>query len=617
LRPEAPDDHEKDRSPPGRAAPWRLPHALRAGIARRLLLHVLLFSSLITLLLTLAQLYADYRREVGAIDLRMAQIDSGYRRSLGEGLWRLDARQLQLQAEGILRLPDIRYVELREATDGGEPLVVTAGTPAPEPALRRVFSLPHANHGVEQVVGTLVVEATFEQVYQRLLHTAAVIVASQAVKTFVVSLFILLVVHRLITRHLSAMAASMEGFELPTPHAPLRLERPAGRSADELDHLALAFNRMYARLQAAYGDIREREAKLRSLVDANIIGICIFDRDRRITEANDAFLAMVGRGPDDVRAGRLDFGTMTPPEWASSDERQLEALRATGTWPPREKEFFRQDGSRVPVLVGGVRFGESRRQGIAFVVDLSERKRAESELAHAHRVTTMGHLSASIAHEVNQPLTGVMVSAETALRLLAGDRPDLAAVKGALGRVVRDGRRAGEIVDRIRALLRKTPPRRVAFDVNDLILETVNLTHGEATRSGVQVRTQLHPGLLAVRGDRVQLQQVTLNLIINAIDAMRDAQEGPREILVSTAPADAGEVHVRVQDSGPGIAPADIDRVFDAFHTTKSTGLGLGLSICRSIVEAHGGRLWVTANDPRGASFQFSTPTDAGASALH
>ena len=153
-----------------------------------------------------------------------------------------------------------------------------------------------------------------------------------------------------------------------------------------------------------YGDLQEREAKVRRLVDSNIIGICIFDLDRRIIEANDAFLSIVGYSRDDVISGRLSFTGLTPPEWAGAEERLLAELASTGTWRPSEKDFFRKDGSRVPVLVGGATFGELRHQGVAFVVDLSERKRAEAELAHANRVATMGQLTASIAHEVNQPI---------------------------------------------------------------------------------------------------------------------------------------------------------------------------------------------------------------------
>src|SRR5258708_2124223 len=286
---------------------WRSLPGLLSGIGSRLLVRVLFFSSVITLLLTLMQLYLDYRRDVQAIDLRMSEIDDGYRRSLGEGLWRLDARQLQSQVEGIRRLPDISYVELREATDHGAPLVVTAGSHLANPPARHELRIFYTNRGAEQLVGILVVEATFDQIYRRLLDTAAVIMVSQAIKTFFVSFFILLIVHRLITRHLTAIATSLRGYDLRGSQAPLRLDRRPPRPADELDRLVGAFNQMYARLQVAYGDLAERESKVRRLVDTNIIGICIFNLDRIIIEANEAFLSIVGYSRDDVISGRLSF----------------------------------------------------------------------------------------------------------------------------------------------------------------------------------------------------------------------------------------------------------------------------------------------------------------------
>jgi PAS domain S-box-containing protein len=374
---------------------------------------------------------------------------------------------------------------------------------------------------------------------------------------------------------------------------------------------------MYARLQVAYSDIREREAKLRSLVDSNIIGICIFDFDGRITEANGAFLRLVGYSAEDVNGGGMSFAGLAPAEWAGTSQQLLAQLAATGTWQPGDQELLRGDGSRVPVLVGGVRFGETRHQGIAFVVDQTERKRVESELIRANRISTMGHLSASIAHEMNQPLTGVIIGAETAVRLIAIDRPDMAAVRSALSRVVRDGKRAGEVFERIRSLIRKTPPQKTLMDVNEMILETIGLTHGEAVKTGVLVQTRLNDGLAPIWADRVQFQQVVLNLVMNAIDAMRDAEIDAREIMISTAPTEAGEIHVRVEDSGPGIEAGDMGRLFNAFYTTKATGLGMGLTICRSIVEAHGGRIWVTQNEQRGACFQFTAPVDIAPHAAH
>ena len=230
------------------------------------------------------------------------------------------------------------------------------------------------------------------------------------------------------------------------------------------------------RTRRLYGVLQEREAKVRRLVNSNIIGICIFDLDRRIVEANDAFLSIVGYGHDDVLSGRLNFTGLTPPEWAGAEERLLAELASTGTWKPSEKDFFRKDGSRVPVLVGGAIFGELRHQAVAFVVDLSERKRAEAELAHANRVATMGQLSASIAHEVNQPIAALLTNAETAVRWLARQPPNLEKAKTLIDRVIGDGKRAADIVSRIRDFSKKAPARKEELEINEAILEIVGLT---------------------------------------------------------------------------------------------------------------------------------------------
>src|SRR5208337_3642664 len=340
-----------------------------------------------------------------------------------------------------------------------------------------------------------------------------------------------------------------------------------------------------------------------------------------ILEANDAFLRIVGYDREDLVAGRVRWMDLTTPESRDRTAQALAELENTGTHKPFEKEYFRKDGSRVPVLTGAAIF-EGGNEGVAFVLDLTERKRAEAEareserryraveteLAHANRVATMGQLTASIAHEVNQPITAAVTNANTALRWLSARRPNLEEARRALGRIVENGNRAGEVISRIRALIKKAPPRKDGVTINDAILEVVALTHGEAVKNRVSVRTRLGEGLPVIEGDRVQLQQVMLNLIVNAIEAMSGTDEAPRNLLLSTEKAEPDGVLVAVRDSGPGLAPETLERLFDAFYTTKASGMGMGLSICRSIIEAHGGRLWATANPPRGAVFQFTVP---------
>jgi NO-binding membrane sensor protein with MHYT domain len=245
----------------------------------------------------------------------------------------------------------------------------------------------------------------------------------------------------------------------------------------------------------------------------------------------------------------------------------------------------------------------------------SKRKRDEealrqtrADLAHIQRVITMGELAASISHEVMQPLGAGVTNAEAALRWLGAQPPNLDEVREALGGAVKDGRRAVEIIGRIRTLIKKEPPRKDALEINEAIVELIALTRGEVMKNNVSVRTQLGEGLPLIQGDRVQLQQVILNLIINAVEAMSGVSEGSRRLLIGTGKDATGGVLVAVQDSGPKLNPESFEHLFDSFYTTKPGGMGMGLSICRSIVEAHGGRIWAIPNVGPGITVQFTLP---------
>jgi PAS domain S-box-containing protein len=366
-----------------------------------------------------------------------------------------------------------------------------------------------------------------------------------------------------------------------------------------------------------YRDLAEREAKIRRLIEANIIGIFFWEIEGRIVEANDAFLRMLGYDREDLATGRLHWMELTPPEWLERDLQHWRPMhKMTGTLQPFEKEYFRKDGSRVPVLIGVANFDESGNQGVAFVLDLSERKLAETkardvqtELAHANRVAIMGQLTSSIAHEVNQPIAASRNNAAAALRFLSAKPPHLAEVREALDCIVESSYRAEHIIDRIRAHIKKTLPQSTCFDINDVINDLIALVRSEVNEKGVITRFRLWNGLPLVRGDRIQLQQVVLNLVLNAVEAMSLLDDSHRELLISTEPKGANEILVSVRDSGPGIDPMHIESVFDSFYTTKPNGMGLGLSICRSIVDTHGGRLWADANEPRGAVFHFTVPS--------
>jgi PAS domain S-box-containing protein len=325
---------------------------------------------------------------------------------------------------------------------------------------------------------------------------------------------------------------------------------------------------------------------------------------------------MVGYERDDLISGRLGWKDMTPPEWLDHDiQRMLPELTTTGSVQPFEKEFFRKDGSRLPVMIGAATFEETPDQGVAFVLDLTERKRAvdtlralQMDLAHANRLATMGQLAASIAHEVNQPIGAARNNAHAALRFLADSPPNLEEVREAIECVVTDTYLVASIVGRIYDQIKRAPPRNENVQVNSAIEEVIALVRGELMKHHVSLKIQLADGLPPVRGDRVQLQQVMMNLILNAIEAMVSNDDDVRELVISTEANAQGGLLVTVTDTGPGVAPADRERIFESFYTTKSSGVGIGLSICRSIINIYGGRLWAEANQPRGAVIIFTLP---------
>jgi PAS domain S-box-containing protein len=371
-------------------------------------------------------------------------------------------------------------------------------------------------------------------------------------------------------------------------------------------------------------EIEQREVKIRRLVDSNIIGIVIWNMEGQILDANSEYLRIVGYDQHDLLSGRVNWADMTPPEWRDRDAQVMSELKNSRAVQPFEKEYIRKDGSRIPVLIGVANLEGTEGQGVAFVLDLTDRKRAEAEarenerrfrnmqmeLAHANRLATLGQLAASITHEVKQPITAALLNTQTAQRFLTRQQPDLEKAKKAIDRAVKNGMRVSEVVDRTHALVRKEPVRKDRLEINEAISEVIGLTRGEALKNGVQVRTQLAEGLPVIHGSRVQIQQVMLNLIVNAVEAMSQMNDDSRELQISTQ-GEADYVLVVVRDSGPGLSEGAIERAFEAFYTTKSSGLGMGLSICRSIVEDHGGRLWATANVPTGAVFQFTVPINS------
>ena len=388
--------------------------------------------------------------------------------------------------------------------------------------------------------------------------------------------------------------------------------------------------------KAAELALRESEQRYSVLVDgATDYAIYMIDPNGVVTNWNRGAGRIKGYRAEEIVGQHFSCFYTEEDRAANAPQLSLEIAARDGRYEV-EAWRVRQDGSQLAdVVVDALRDDNGKLIGFAKITrDVTERvqaareleeariglvqsraeealRRAQAELAHVARVTTLGELTASIAHEVNQPITATVINARAALRWLAERPPDLQEARQALTRIVSDGLRAGDIISRVRDLMKKAPLRPDRLDINDAIREVIELTRAEAAKDDVLVQLELADRLPFVIGDRVELQQVVLNLIVNAIEAMSNVAEGQRELLISTARAKP-DVLVTVRDSGPGLSAADPERLFESFHTTKPNGLGMGLSISRSIIEAHGGRLWASANAPRGAVFQFTLSAEAG-----
>ena len=282
---------------------------------------------------------------------------------------------------------------------------------------------------------------------------------------------------------------------------------------------------------------------------------------------------------------------------------------------PKAHGYASLDQTNLALAVAGITFVIL---ASALIASLSEQKRAEealreaqADLAHVTRVTTLGEIAASIAHEVNQPLAAVVANAEACLRWLGREIPDLDAARRSVEWIIDDANRASEVIRRVRALANKSDVEKAPLDINDVVKEVIALVQGELVSHRVSLRMEFANALPVVPADRVELQQVVINLVMNGIEAMQSVTDRPRELLIRSLQDETQQVLVSVTDCGVGISAENADRLFNAFFTTKANGMGMGLSICRSIIEAHGGRLWASANLPHGATFQFTLPVSA------
>jgi PAS domain S-box-containing protein len=361
--------------------------------------------------------------------------------------------------------------------------------------------------------------------------------------------------------------------------------------------------------------LRASEERWRAMFEIAPVGIATIDLERRrYLTANESFQRMTGYTEEELR-------NLTTLEITHEDDRAAmqERIDSGTVGFLQRKRYRRKDGEIVwadatSFVIPATDSTPAFRGAV--IVDITDRKRAEAalqqaqdDLARLNRVMLLGEMTASIAHEVNQPIAATLTNAHAGLRWLGAQPPDLEETRQALGRIVRDGNRAGEVIDRIRALVKKVPPRRELLDLDEAIHEVIALTQTDMQRNGVRLQTRLAGDLPLVPADRVQLQQVIMNLIINAIEAMAAASDGRCELTIVSGRDDTSGVSVEVQDTGPGLDPEELDRLFQSFYTTKPDGIGMGLAISRSIAEAHGGRLSAAPNHPHGAVFRFTLPT--------
>ncbi|MGY8637222.1 ATP-binding protein [Bradyrhizobium sp. 14AA] len=614
----------------------------RSGVGPRLLAAVLVFSSVVTLMLTALQLYLDYNREVGLIETRLDEIGRSTTGSLGESLWNLDQNQLKLQLDGILRLPDIRAAEVREIADRSNPIRVALGERSTRSVVTRDYPLNYTVQGGAREIGALHVEATLSDVYRQLLNRALIILASQAAKTFLVSLFIIYMVHLLVTRHLVAIAEFVSKYSLARPPPPLHLERRPPYDADELDKVIDAFNTMCANLERAYGELREANANLER--DLNIRRRA--EEDARASEqrfrdyaetASDWFWET---GPDHQftyisdRAGAfgMDHKALIgkrrtdaafdrdaePEKWRAhmatlNRHEPFRKFEYRGRDASGRMHHFRVNGQ--PVFADDGRFMGYR----GSATDLTQQHETEERLRQSQKMDAIGQLTGGVAHDFNNVLTVITGTIEIVQEGLA-DKPQFAAI----AQLIDDAAaRGAEITSQLLTFARRQPLEPREIDVNALVVETAKLLK-PILGEHIEIVTRLADDAWSAMADPSQLSSAIVNLAVNARDAMpgggRLTLETANRELDGTEGAGEGDVMrgafvmVAVADTGHGI-PADIrERVFEPFFTTKGVGrgTGLGLSMVYGFARQTGGTVAIESEEGRGTVMRLFLPKSKG-----
>jgi PAS domain S-box-containing protein len=557
----------------------------------------------------------ERERRLRELEARAARIAEVFSRALAQPVW--DGDRTAIEGQLAARFPDPEVGEISVTAVGHGSLSIVAGASGADPAGEIVRARPIRYRPSEgapvQTIGEVrvvltraVAERTVAGARRAILAITAGVVATLYAATFVLLKHL---VRRPINR-LEEIVDRIAGGDLDA--------RCPVTSRDELGRLATRVNVMADRLRESTARLRESERKYRGIFENALEGIVRLDRQGRLLDANPAVARLVGYATPAELLSAVEGPGRARLFTPAQTDALFETLASRGEIASMELQLTRPDGDPIWVQLNargvGGRGEAACLEGL--LTDITARKQAETallqtqaELAHATRVTTLGELAASIAHEINQPLAAIVADASASLNWLGTERPDLDRVREALAAVVKDGHRAADVVQRIRELARKSDPRKSWLDVNDVVRDVVPLVRTEVLRHGVSLRTELAAALPPVLGDRVQLQQVVLNLVMNGIEAMSAVEDRPRELSIQSRRHDDGQVVVAVKDSGVGLGAGGVDRLFDAFFTTKANGMGMGLSISRSIVEAHGGQLWASANANAGATFQLALPS--------
>ncbi|MFZ5723117.1 MAG: ATP-binding protein [Pseudomonadota bacterium] len=609
------------------------PASQRRQLSLKLLGYILLVSSLITLLLTAWQLWSDYQRDVSGIEERLGILEQTTLEPLTNSVWALNEDQINLLLTGMMNLDAVVGVEL--VTDQGR--VYRLGSQTAGDGLVRNYPLTYRNprqDGQPYPLGNLTVHASLEGVYERLMARTANILVGQAIKTFIVSIFILAIVQQLVTRHLGSIADYARGLSLSNLQRPLRLNRARrpGQQGDEFDQVETAINYMretliedMAQREAAERRLQQSEARYRQLFEASIDGLGIFDLEGRLLTANRAYLEMIGY-PELEEARHLTFRQLTPGQWYAMEQAIIaDQVMVRGYSDIYEKEYIHRDGHAFPVSVRSwlVRDEHGEPQFLtSFVRDISREKQLalehaqlEQQLRESQRMETVGTLAGGIAHDFNNILTPVRGYAEMLARENAGNP----AVKTRAEAIFHAAERGRKLVEQILLFSRKgNKTHRVPTDLAQVTHETLELA--ALTRpKNVRVQVDVATADCRLTGDPTQLHQLVLNLVINAFHALEE-KGGELRLDIADAPSPldgtTAGLQLTIADTGCGIKPEHIAKIFEPFFTTRETGrgTGLGLSVVHGIVKGHGGDIAVQSS-PAGTTFRIWLPRQAAGAA--